>query len=358
MEAVAAEDFAADPANLGPVGPEEKAGPDVETPLIFNLRVYGCDAIQEATILLELPQTCAATAQVIFHRFYMRQSFRRYDARHGAIGALFLAAKVEENPRRIRDVVNVFDAMFQRQRTDASAPHVPIDIASQRYARMKELVVTMEREMLTELGFILYMEHPHKFILNYVKLICADPALEKPLAQSAWNVINDSLRTNLCLRFAPEVVCCAAISMAARALALPLPTQPPWWEVFEVGKEGTATCARGPETRTRPATLAARRTAASLPADTRSATLSPCRYRPRVRGHARALRAEQVGVLRHPTTHDRPGAREMGDMSAGPPGRAAARALQLQAEVGLLRATRQVIDGSVGRSRRSWVCGL
>jgi hypothetical protein len=249
-----------------------------ESPMVFDLRIYGCNALQEAAILLELPQVCAATAQVVFHRFYARQSFTRYDVRHVAIGALFLSAKVEESPRRIRDVVNVFDAMFQHHAYGSSRPLVPIDITSERYARMKALVANMEREILCELGFILYTEHPHKFLLSYVKLLCADPALEKPLAQKAWNVINDSARTDVCLRFAPEVICCAAISMAARALHLPLPTKPPWWEAFAVAKDGTLR-ARPPALRARALSCGARARAGSSARLTRSASPpTPCAF--------------------------------------------------------------------------------
>lgn len=218
-------------------------GKDDESEAVVEQRIYGCDLIEEASIHLELPQVCAATAQTLFHRFYARRSFARHDVRHVAMGVLFLAAKVEESPRRVRDVLNVFNALFQH-RDDGSHALEPLDLNSERYLRMKQLVVGVEAEVLTELGFLLYTEHPHKFILNYVRLICPDPSLEQQLAQRAWNVINDSARTDLCLRFAPEAICCAAISMAARALRLPLPTQPPWWEVFEVAKAGARLGAR------------------------------------------------------------------------------------------------------------------
>ena len=56
-----------------------------------------------------------------------------------------------------------------------------------------------------ELGFILYCEHPHKFILNYVQLLTTNNEVRNKLAQHAWNFINDSQRTNVCIKFAPEV---------------------------------------------------------------------------------------------------------------------------------------------------------
>ena len=38
----------------------------------------------------------------------------------------------------------------------------------------------------------------------------------------------------MCIKFAPEVICCAAIWMAARVLQLVLP--PKWWELFDAAK--------------------------------------------------------------------------------------------------------------------------
>ena len=104
---------------------------------------------------------------------------------HLAAGSLFLAAKVEECPRKVRDVLNVFNHLEQK-RTDA-ASIVPLDIYSQKYQTLKERLIRAEREILKELGFILYTEHPHKFILNYCKLLTLERDTPR-LAQHAWLV--------------------------------------------------------------------------------------------------------------------------------------------------------------------------
>ena len=154
---------------------------------------------------------------------------------HIALGALFLATKVEECPRKMRDVLAVF--MHLEQKRKGLTPQ-PVDIYSNRYSAYKERLVKAEREILKELGFILYTEHPHKFILNYVKLLTADEATLKRLAQYAWNFINDSQRTDVCMRYAPETICCAALWMGARVLQIKLPSEasPPWWELFDAKK--------------------------------------------------------------------------------------------------------------------------
>lgn len=57
----------------------------------------------------------------------------------------------------------------------------------QKYFEMRTALIRTERHLLKEMGFICHVEHPHKFIMSYLK------ALEAPveLMQEAWNLAND-----------------------------------------------------------------------------------------------------------------------------------------------------------------------
>ncbi len=44
-----------------------------------QLRIYGCELIQEGGILLKLPQAVMATAQVLLHRFYVKESLKKFN---------------------------------------------------------------------------------------------------------------------------------------------------------------------------------------------------------------------------------------------------------------------------------------
>jgi hypothetical protein len=59
--------------------PSRNRGVDAETEK--RLRVYGCDRIQRAAILLDMPQVVAATAQILFHRFYSKKDVREWHVR-------------------------------------------------------------------------------------------------------------------------------------------------------------------------------------------------------------------------------------------------------------------------------------
>ena len=65
----------------------------------YDIRILGCELIQSSGLILNLPQTAMATAQVLFHRFYYSKSFVRYSMQHTAMACVALASKIEESPK-------------------------------------------------------------------------------------------------------------------------------------------------------------------------------------------------------------------------------------------------------------------
>lgn len=57
------------------------------------------------------------------------------------------------------------------------------------------------------------------------------------LMQYSWNYMNDSLRTDVFVRYQPETVACACIYLTARKLKLPLPKNPAWYTLFGATEE-------------------------------------------------------------------------------------------------------------------------
>lgn len=57
--------------------------------------------------------------------------------------------------------------------------------------------------------------------------------------------MNDSLRTDIFVRYSPETIACACIYLSARLLQIALPNNPPWFAVFGVSEEDIQdTCRR------------------------------------------------------------------------------------------------------------------
>ncbi|CAF2160755.1 unnamed protein product, partial [Brassica napus] len=209
--------------------PSRKDGIDEATET--TLRIYGCDLIQEAGILLRLPQAVMATGQVLFHRFYCKKSLAKFDVKIVAASCVWLASKLEENPKKARQVIIVFHRMECRRE---NLPLDHLDLFSKKYSELKVELSRTERHILKEMGFVCHVEHPHKFISNYLATLETPPELR----QEAWNLANDSLRTTLCVRFRSEVVACGVVYAAARRFQVPLPENPPWWKAFDADKSG------------------------------------------------------------------------------------------------------------------------
>ncbi|KAF9607408.1 hypothetical protein IFM89_035546 [Coptis chinensis] len=209
--------------------PSRKDGIDEATETA--LRIYGCDLIQESGILLKQPQAVMATGQVLFHRFYCKKSFARFSVKRVAASCVWLASKLEESPKKARHVILVFNRMECRRE---NLPIEHFDNSSKKYAYLKQDLIKTERHLLKEMGFICHVEHPHKFISNYLATLETPPELR----QEAWNLANDSLRTTLCVRFKSEVVACGVVYAAARRFQVPLPENPPWWKAFDADKSG------------------------------------------------------------------------------------------------------------------------
>ncbi|KXZ56259.1 CYCL1 protein [Gonium pectorale] len=204
---------------------------DIDEETEATLRIYGCELIQEAGILLKCPQAVMATGQVLFQRFYCRKSLKDFNARRMALACLFLATKLEENHRRTRDILMVFDRVIKRREGSKSLPLLIPE--TREYDQMKERVITYERILLKTFGFIIHAVHPHKYVGSFVHSLEGGNELQ----QLAWNILNDSYRTTLCVRFKGNVVAAGAIYLAARRLQVPLPDNPPWWEAFKVPTE-------------------------------------------------------------------------------------------------------------------------
>lgn len=71
--------------------PEERLNPtpsqldNLDWESEVDLRIVGCELIQDSGVLLRLPQVAMATAQVIYQRFYYSKSFVRHFYEVGSI---------------------------------------------------------------------------------------------------------------------------------------------------------------------------------------------------------------------------------------------------------------------------------
>lgn len=199
------------------------------------IRNFLSESLQLLGMYLRLHQTTIATAQHILQRFYFRVSLFEVPYRDVLLGAICLAGKLDEAGRSVREVVSCGYQLF-RIYEGFRRPVDVLDLGTEKYQSLREATLAAEKRILTELGYQVYRltSHPYTYLLTYVEMLGGD----RVLAQVAWNYVNDSYRSTLCVCFPPHFLAVAAIYLASRKLKSELFTvSSPWWEIFQVSKQ-------------------------------------------------------------------------------------------------------------------------
>ncbi|XP_045130436.1 cyclin-T2-like [Portunus trituberculatus] len=179
--------------------PSRRCGIDAEKELSY--RQQGANLIQDMGQRLQVNQLAINTAIVYMHRFYMFHPFTRFHRNAIAPAALFLAAKVEEQPRKLEHVIKVaYHCLFRDQ--------PPLDTQSEGYLERAQELVVNENILLQTLGFDVAIDHPHTHVVKCCHLVRAT----KDLAQTSYFMATSSLHmTTMCLQYKPTVVACVCI---------------------------------------------------------------------------------------------------------------------------------------------------
>ena len=181
-------------------------------------------------MLLKLPQLTLATASVYLHRFFMRHSMvdvpNRPGLHHYAIAAtaLFLATKVEENCRKMKELVVACCRVAQKQ------PSLIVDEQSKEYWKWRDTILHNEDLLLEALCFDLELEQPYRILFEF--LCYYGVQNDKNLRNVSWAYLNDANLTTMCLLFSTRLIAGSALYAAAKFTGVTFPDEQdlPWWE--------------------------------------------------------------------------------------------------------------------------------
>ncbi|XP_025203862.1 cyclin-K-like, partial [Melanaphis sacchari] len=92
---------------------------------------------------------------------------------------LFLAGKVEETPKKSKDILNLAKTILPKHKykTFRKDP--------------KEDLLILEHKLLKTIKFDLQVDHPYRFITKYAKCFKGDQTKLTKTVQMAWTFIND-----------------------------------------------------------------------------------------------------------------------------------------------------------------------
>jgi len=192
-----------------------------------------CEFLKDAGMRINVPQLTIATAVVFCHKFFANHSHKQRGNERFVIATacLFLAGKVEETPKALRDVVKT--ALLIKYQDD---PNRYNKLINDRVfmEQQRDVILCAERLLLHTLGFHFHAEHPYKHLLRIVKQMSEEKVIPeknaRDLAQVAWNFANDSLRTLLCLQYTSLEVAHSVLFLASKFLSAKISVEKEWWE--------------------------------------------------------------------------------------------------------------------------------
>lgn len=211
-----------------------KTTPSIQDGLDFKTecryRREGVKFIFDTGKKMDLGTNTIATGVVYFHRFYMFHSFQHFPRYVTACCCLFLAGKVEETPKKCKDIIKVARELLSDSKflTFGEEP--------------KEEVMTLERILLKTIKFDLQVEHPYTYIVKYAKCLKGNKERLQKIVQMAWTFVNDLFCTTLCLQWEPEVIAVAFLYLSAKLNQLEIndwigrtSKHLRWWDLFIQG---------------------------------------------------------------------------------------------------------------------------
>eukprot|EP00186_Timspurckia_oligopyrenoides_P001331 CAMPEP_0182451274 /NCGR_PEP_ID=MMETSP1172-20130603/43631_1 /TAXON_ID=708627 /ORGANISM="Timspurckia oligopyrenoides, Strain CCMP3278" /LENGTH=317 /DNA_ID=CAMNT_0024649033 /DNA_START=1064 /DNA_END=2017 /DNA_ORIENTATION=- len=227
---------------------------------------------------LNIPQLARAVAIKILQRFILLESLFDHSCLPSLpAAALFLACKLQECPRRLRQVVIVSyrlrieaDEVASKNARESglvstSASTTPYQsslallrsysaaasatggsrasgtapeftIPPQIFRHERDAVLQHEQSILRSIAFDLNIDHPYKYMVELVEtyIDSSDPTKRRAVLQACWNFLNDSFRTMTHMKYDEREVASGAFLLATQFsdAGLRLYEGIPWWQHF------------------------------------------------------------------------------------------------------------------------------
>lgn len=126
-----------------------------------------------------------------------------------------------------------------------------MDVKSDEYLQLKERVLLLERVILHTISFDLSIEHPDKYIIDGVMKMYKNRQIEymsdisnkdrsklsHELMQRAINFVNDSMCTDLCLKFEGKHIAHACIYLGGMSAGICPTSNLSWLDIIDVSVE-------------------------------------------------------------------------------------------------------------------------
>ncbi|KAK0714663.1 cyclin-like protein [Lasiosphaeris hirsuta] len=201
---------------------------------------------QAAGILLQLPQSATAQANVVLARYWLVEPFMSREFNDVSAAAIYLIAKVGPSPRSPRDISNVYAYLLSPNSSFFRAPTSPPPVndpstyflSDVAYQTFHNRVLAIEARILYALSFNTHVSLPHPLAITYLQALDFLGARKETVSKRVVEYLNTALLSPqmLYLTSQPNALAVAAIYNAAKDLGAKMPEYE-WWEVFDVDRE-------------------------------------------------------------------------------------------------------------------------
>ncbi|XP_031332881.1 cyclin-K-like isoform X2 [Photinus pyralis] len=203
------------------------ASNDITYETELEYRREGICLIMDGGKKLKLGSNTIATSAIYFHRFYMFHSFVNFSQYTISCTCLFLASKIDETPRRLKDVINIYHGMLN----------------TTQYMKFgsdpEQKVITLESILLETLQFDFDVDHPYDFLPQFSQCFIAPQEEIDAVVKAAQDFTDDSLYTTIALQWEPEIVAVALLHLSAQLRELDVADwngrsaqHENWWDLF------------------------------------------------------------------------------------------------------------------------------
>ncbi|KAM7187038.1 cyclin-L2 [Rhypophila sp. PSN 637] len=201
---------------------------------------------QAAGVLLQLPQSSTAQANVVLARYWLVEPLMSHEFSDISAAAIYLIAKVGPSPRSPRDVCNVYAYLTSPSSSFFHAPTSPPPannpssyyLSETAYQAFHNRILATEARILYALSFNTHVALPHPIAITYLQALSFLGARKEKISKRVVAYLNTALLSPqmLYLTSQPNELAVAAIYNAAKDIGAKMP-ECEWWEVFDVDRE-------------------------------------------------------------------------------------------------------------------------
>ncbi|BES97471.1 Cyclin, N-terminal domain [Nesidiocoris tenuis] len=199
----------------------------------YNTPFWGARFVYECGYKLKAHPITIATAASLFHQFFREFDPNIYDRYLIGSTCLYIAGKMQDEPYKLRDVINVAHATVHRGSS-------PLDLKEEYWMR-RESIVQAELLIMRGLKFQIQTPTTHKYMLHY--LMTLRSWLPKtiwdstPLCQASFSFLQDFYHDPAILDYKPQLVAIACIFLAIQCYGVEIPgardsDDSSWYDVF------------------------------------------------------------------------------------------------------------------------------